>query len=577
MECMAETRNFGDGSALRGFVARMRETADLTAIVGERVRLQKRGANYFGLCPFHSEKTPSFSVNPAKGFYHCFGCGANGDALSFVIQTEAGGDFMTGVESLAARLGMTVPRRGDSDVGDAVAKAIADAHSYFRRELSRSDEAREYLQKRGINDDTIARYEIGFAPPGWGNLAAALHNAHKNDILIRAGLLRTNHARRAYDYFRNRIMFPIMEGAGRVVGFGGRALGEDDPAKYLNSPDTPLFSKKNVVFGVPQAREAARDKKRVVVVEGYMDAVMLSQHGFAESVAVMGTALTMRQAKKLARMADNLVFAFDGDEAGQKAAWRGAGNILPALSDGIGASFLFLPQGEDPDSFVGKNGAAEMERALRGAISLGDYLARQLRLQAGAQTPEGRASWILSAGEKMARLLDSERAPFLREVLTQKFSEAAGVSAEAVRRAAARSAPKKNVGSNARYKMRDSGLLFNLLCCLASRPLLLAAFSENPPLPGDETESAIVADMLNFARRRLDEGDESPDISAHLAAEGYNILARQVKDTVRQRYAKAANPAAEFAAFAERLERMQKRHDRRRELYAAFAEEKSDS
>ncbi len=564
---MSGTRKYGGGGGIsRDFLARMRAAADLGALVGERVHLQKRGANLFGLCPFHAEKTPSFSVNPAKGFYHCFGCGANGDALNFVIQTEAGGDFVAGVEALAARLGMKVPR-GDSSESDAVVEVLADAQKYFRREFSRAEAAKEYLQKRGVNDETIARFGIGFAPAGWRNLRDAMRGRDEK-VLIRAGLLRANE-KGAYDYFRNRLIFPIMEGQNRAIGFGGRAL-DDDPAKYLNSPDSPVFSKKNSVFGIPQAREAAREKKRVIVAEGYMDVAMLSQHGFAESVAVMGTALTARQMLKIARMAENVIFALDGDEAGRKAAMRGVAGILPALSDGMSAAFLFLPAGEDPDSFVRKNGAEELERAIAKAIPLGDYLAENLRENAAAQTDEGRAARILSEGEKLARLLDSGRAPFLREVLMQKFAAAADISAAAMRRVSARG-NARTAGANARWTMRETGLLFNLLCSLAARPRLIGEFSENPPLPGDARESALAAEMLNYARLQTDDGEE-PDIAAHLAAEGYAALSLQVRETVRQRYAAAADPRAEFAVFAERLKREQEKHERMRRRSSSASE-----
>ena len=541
------------GGVSREFLTRLRDSADLAAIIGERVSLKKRGGSFFGLCPFHAEKTPSFSVHPGKGFYHCFGCGANGDALSFIMHTETGGDFMAGVEALAARLGMTVPR-GDSSESDSAAEVLTEAQKHFRRQFSRSAAAQEYMQKRGVDDKTISRYEIGFAPPGWRNLRDAMRGQDES-LLIRAGLLRANE-KGAYDYFRNRVMFPIMESGGRVAGFGGRAL-DDDPAKYLNSPDSPMFSKKNSVFGIPQARSAAREKNRIIITEGYMDVAILSQFGFAETVATMGTALTPRQMKRIARMADNLIFALDGDEAGQKAAWRALPGILPALSDGMSAAFLFLPSGEDPDSFVRKNGTESFERAIANATPLGDYVAMSLRKNAAAMTAEGRAGWILSEGDKLARLLDSERAPFLREVLAQKFAAAADISAAAVRRASARreqTRNSRNTTSNARYKMRETDLLFDLLCSAAARPELLSSFSENPPLPGNARESALVAEMLNYARTKIDEGEEA-DIVAHLESEGYTELARKVRETAHLLYGiGGADPDKAFAVLAEKLE-----------------------
>ena len=552
------------GEIPREFIRRLSETADIATLVGERVQLQKRGSNLFGLCPFHTEKTPSFSVNPSKGFYHCFGCGANGNALNFVIQLECGGDFVAGVEALAARLGMTVPRSGDASTNE-VEDALAEAQKFFRAEFVKSSVARDYLQKRGLSDESAERFGVGFAPPGWDNLKRALRGC-SSETLVRAGLLRAGEKEgkkaSTYDYFRNRIIFPIMEGAGRVSGFGGRAL-DDDPAKYLNSPDSPVFSKKRVVFGTPQARTAAREKNRVIVVEGYMDVAMLSQHGFPETVAAMGTALTDLQAGKIARMAGNIVFAFDGDDAGKNAAWRILPNILPALSDGMSVSFLFLPQGEDPDSFVRTRGSEEFVRAIAAAPSLADYMCAQLWARAKGGSEEGRSSAALAEGGKLLRLLNSNRAPFLREVLEQKLSAAAKLSADAVRRASAKSASagrnQRAARANGRYRMYDTGLLFSLLCCLAARPTLLSEFPENPPLPGSERDSSIVAGTLHYVRAAIDEGEE-PDIVAHLAAEGYSALAGQVREYAGVRYGgQAADPAAAFASLSKKLGRAKAR------------------
>ena len=543
----------------RDFLMQMRAAADITAIVGERVSLKKRGGNLFGLCPFHAEKTPSFAVSPARGSYHCFGCGVYGDALKFVIETECGGDFMAGVEALAARLGMKVPRGGDpaaNALSDSLVQVLQEANAYFRRKLSDSKTAREYLRGRGLDDETVARFGIGFAPPGWDGLKKDLQGRDEA-LLIRAGLLRQRETGGVYDYFRGRLMFPILTGAKRVVGFGGRAL-DDDPAKYLNSPDSPVFSKKNMVFGEPQARAAAREKNRVIVVEGYMDVVMLSRHGFAETVAAMGTALTAPQIKIIARMADNVVFAFDGDAAGRAAAWRGVENMLPVLKDGTNASFLFFAEDEDPDSFVRARGADAFERALRSdAVRLSDYIETKLRQNAAAQTPGSERGRIFAEGEKLLRLVN---APFLRDELQGKLSRAARVKS---------AWREQNNAGAARYKMPETGLLFNLLCCLAARPQLLAGFPENPPLSGNARDCAVVKAVMRYVRQKIDK-DEEPNIVAKLTEEGYAALAWQVRETMRQRYAvAAADPEADFRHFVGKMELQQKNDEQRRRILSA--------
>ena len=551
---------------LSGFTRELRAAADVVEIVGERVSLQKRGANLFGLCPFHHEKTPSFSVNPAKGFYHCFGCGANGDALSFIVETEAGGDFMQGLELLARRLGRTLPRRGGKSE-EELGAILERARAHFCKTMEKFPAALDYIKTRGLKNDIITRFGIGYAAPGWTNLPNSMRE--NTALLERAGLMRPSDSG-GYDYFRNRLMFPIMESGARVIGFGGRLLPDGDESKepkYLNSPDTPMFSKKRAVFGLPQAREAAREKKRALVVEGYMDAVMLSQAGFAESVAVMGTALTPQQAQRIGRMADNIVLAFDGDDAGQKAAWRSLQGILPALKDGMSASFLFLPEGEDPDSFTQKRGADSFERAISGAVSLGDYMAAQLWKNAAGENAEGRTSAALSEGEKLIRLLDANRAPFMRELLARRLAEEAKIAPDAFRRAAARNMPKPK--NKSRLKMRPESLLYNFLCCLAARPSLIESLADNPPLPGGEIESEIAAAVIHNLRRHPGEEEDGADVAAYLYGEGYETLARQMRETARQRYA-AGNPEADFLLFARRLadEHEKRTGARRQEILA---------
>ena len=546
----------------REFIRQLSAAADLTEIVGERVALKKAGNRLLGLCPFHDEKTPSFFVNPQKGFYYCFGCGANGDALRFVIQTAAAGDFMLGVELLAKRLGMPIVRGEGDNAAAQTRQALADAMNYFCQQLSNSPAAQQYLQQRGMQPNTTKQFAIGYAPVGRNNITSALRQ-HSEKTLIAAGLLRDNEKGR-YDYFRHRIMFPILDGGGQVAGFGGRALNPDDMAKYLNSPDIPqVFSKKNVVFGIPQARETARKNNRIIITEGYMDVVMLAQAGFADSVAAMGTALSTQQMQKIGRLADNVILAFDGDNAGQKAAQRSLDNILPALRDGMSISFLFLPNGEDPDSFVQKNGVAAFSTALSAAQPLGDYLNHMLWNNNGGGNKEGQTARALMKGAKLLSTM-SEHAPYFTEVLWQQLAAKAGISVADARRAAANaalatkavakttSAAAMSGNSKNRYTMRDGGDLYNFLCCLAAHPQLIDAVADNPPLPGDNIDVEIVAAALNYLRWFVAEDGQTADIVGYLRGEGYVALAAQIRHTAR-RYAIAPHPEADFLILTKQL------------------------
>ncbi|MDM5147812.1 DNA primase [Candidatus Persebacteraceae bacterium Df01] len=538
----------------REFIQRLIAAADLEQVIGETVKLKKQGKNLVGLCPFHAEKTPSFSVNTEKGFYYCFGCGANGDALRFIVE-QHGGDFVAGVEILASRLGMPIPR-GDNDKSSGFSDDILrEACAHWQAQLKKSSIAREYLTQRGLEAETLARFNIGYAADAWNGLELAL-SKHDKKTLVTVGLLRKKESGGTYDYFRNRIMFPIMENNGRVSGFGGRALGDDTP-KYLNSPDSPVFSKGQTVFGLPQARQHVREKKRIIITEGYMDTVMLSQAGFSESVATMGTAVTARQMEKIIRSADNVIFAFDGDDAGRRAAWRGMENTLPVLRDGASVFFLFLPQGEDPDSFVRAHGAAAFEKQLSGAESLADYIVRQLWENSNATSEEGRSSAALQEGRRLLGLVGAQRAPFLRELLQERLAARAKLSVAAVHQATQRET--KRPTERARFKMRREQPLYKLLCCLAVNPALIEMLTKHPPLPGEAAEVEVIAAVLHHLRWHPE--NEESDLPAYLESEGYLMLSRQVQETGRI-YAKLQSLDVEKELSA-LLERLAKEHHRR--------------
>jgi DNA primase len=374
---------------------------DIVDVVSRSVQLKKAGANYLGLCPFHGEKTPSFTVSPAKQFYHCFGCGAHGNAIGFVMAYSSMG-YVDAVKDLAASAGLQVPderprtpqeiarQERETDLYGVMEKAM----EFYRAELKKSSRAIDYLKRRGLTGEIAARFRIGYAPDDWQALEKAF-GRYDDPALLECGLVIANEDKR-YDRFRDRVMFPILSARGAVIGFGGRVLGEGEP-KYLNSPETPLFEKGREVYGLVQAREAIRKAGRALVVEGYMDVVALAQYDIGYAVATLGTATTPVHVAKLLRLADELVFSFDGDAAGRKAAWKALEVALPLAPDHKPIRFLFLPEGEDPDTFVRAHGKEAFETLVRQAQTATQYLLSELRAHSDLDTPEGRAKFLAEA------------------------------------------------------------------------------------------------------------------------------------------------------------------------------------
>lgn len=381
----------------QSFIQDLLGRVDIVDVVDRHVKLKRAGANYVACCPFHSEKTPSFTVSPAKQFYHCFGCGAHGTAVGFLMEYSGLG-FVDAVKDLAQSVGMTVPEvRSDSaqrraEAGDDLYGVLLKAAQYYRAQLKDAAHAIDYLKRRGLSGEIAKRFGIGYARDGWQNLTAAFPD-YNAKALVTAGLVKVSEESRRYDVFRDRIMFPIVDMRGNVIGFGGRVLGDGEP-KYLNSPETPVFEKGRELYGLYQARRAIRDAGRVIVVEGYMDVVALSQHGVEYAVATLGTATTPLHVQKLLRQADEVVFCFDGDDAGRRAAWRALENSLAQLIDGKPVRFLFLPQGEDPDTYVRKAGKAGFEALLGGAQPLSRFLLDELASRVDLSAAEGRAGFI---------------------------------------------------------------------------------------------------------------------------------------------------------------------------------------
>lgn len=381
----------------QSFIQELLTRVDIVDVVGRSVKLKKAGANYQGLCPFHNEKTPSFSVSPTKQFYHCFGCGAHGSSINFLME-HFGMGFVEAVHELARDAGLTVPEDNSREGRDAAQKASQQlalsqwmdrAAAYYRLRLKETPAAIQYLKDRGVSGETAKRFGLGYAPAGWRNLEGVLPDYAAEDA-ERAGLVIAGDEGRRYDRFRERVMFPIRNPRGQIIGFGGRVMGAGEP-KYLNSPEGPLFSKGHELYGLYEAREGIRETGRVLVVEGYMDVVMLHQYGCTYAVATLGTATTAVHITKLLRQADRIVFAFDGDSAGRRAAWRALENALPVLSDTKQLDFLFLPPEHDPDSFVREEGLEAFEALVRDALPLSSFLLKELASRGDITTPEGRA------------------------------------------------------------------------------------------------------------------------------------------------------------------------------------------
>lgn len=380
----------------QSFIQDLLARTDIVEVVGSRLELKRAGREFKALSPFSHEKTPSFYVSPAKQFFHCFSSGKHGNAIGFLMEYDRL-SFIEAVEELAKQAGLEVPREGGSAerlVLDGPLDALAAAQRFFRDQLREAPAAIDYLKQRGVNPETAKRFGIGYAPDAWDRLTRFFDDPRH---AIAAGLLierdeeRGNARGRCYDRFRNRVMFPIRDTRGRVIAFGGRALG-DDPAKYLNSPETPLFHKGRNLFGLYEAKQATRSAlAQLIVVEGYMDVVMLSQHGITEVVATLGTATTREHLQLLYKSAPRVVFCFDGDRAGRGAAWRALEQALPEAHGGRECLFMFLPEGQDPDSFVQQVGADEFRARIAQAQTLSGFLLGELAQQVNLGTLDGRA------------------------------------------------------------------------------------------------------------------------------------------------------------------------------------------
>ena len=399
------------GRIPQSFIDDLVAATDIVEVIEHYVPLKRAGKEFKACCPFHDEKTPSFTVVPDKQFYHCFGCGAHGTAVGFLMD-YANLEFIEAVEELARRAGRDVPRerggeRAPRDDLEPIFQALEKANAYFQRQLRRHPQASravEYLKGRGLSGEIAAEFQLGFAPPGWDGLLDELGSDETaRATLLSAGLIVHRDDSRPYDRFRDRITFPIHDSKGRVAGFGARVIDNGEP-KYLNSPETPVFRKGRELYGLRRARRAGRSPVRLLVVEGYMDVVALAQSGIDYAVATLGTAATETHVQRLFRAVDDVVFCFDGDEAGRRAAWRAAENALASMKGGRQALFLFLPEGEDPDSLVRTEGRRAFEDRLDDAVPLSRFLFDHLTAGVDLDTPEGRARLVDSCRPHIGRI-----------------------------------------------------------------------------------------------------------------------------------------------------------------------------
>ncbi len=478
------------------FIDELLQRIDIVDVIGARVQLKRAGKEYQARCPFHDERSPSFTVVPQKQFYHCFGCGAHGSALKFVMDYE-GVSFPDAVEQLAAQAGLKVPRdatrAGADDKLAPLYAVLLEATAWFREQLTKSERAQAYFERRGVGSEMIERFQLGYAPDRWDGLSGKLGgNSDRMKLLAAAGLLSQRDNGQSYDKFRDRVMFPIHDRRGRPIAFGGRILDQGEP-KYLNSPETALFHKGRELYGLWQARQSAQKLKRLIVVEGYMDVIALAQHGVDEAVATLGTATTKEHAELLFRNAEDVVFCFDGDRAGRQAAWRALESTLPRLTDGRQAYFLFLPDGEDPDTLVRKEGAEGFRRRMHEAMPLSDYFFDTLSREIDMTSIDGRARLSSRAQPLIEQMPDGAFRDLMREALAERSG---------ARRVVIPAAPQR-VPTRASRQVVQRTLIRSALALLLARPQLL----EEVAVPAridtlDKPGADILRQMIELIRKR---------------------------------------------------------------------------
>ena len=490
------------------FLDELVSRSDIVDIISARVPLKKAGREYKACCPFHNEKSPSFSVSAEKQFYHCFGCGAHGTVIGFLMQYEKM-EFLDAVADLAQRAGLELPREAQAprDPGSAdLHDLMLQAARFFEQNLADNPRARAYVQRRGLDVKISAKFSLGYAPDAWEALLTRF-GAHEEDRrrLLQVGLILERSGERTsgfYDRFRDRLMFPIRDSRGRVIGFGGRVIDQGEP-KYMNSPETPLFHKGRELYGLYEARQARGDFKRLVVVEGYMDVVRLHQAGITYAVATLGTATTQEHLNKIFRMTSEVVFCFDGDRAGRQAAWRALENALPLARDGRELKFMFLPEGHDPDTLVAEEGAEAFENRMKAALPLSEYLVQQLIVDVDLDHIDGRAKLKALAGPLFARMPEG----IYREMLADRLASRVGMPANKLKEFFAAGEPKRAANPSepphrqrGRMSVGRGNLLTQAITLVLHHPAAAGAI-EDPELLGsiDKAGVSVLKELLEQA------------------------------------------------------------------------------
>ncbi len=584
------------------FIHDLLSRVDIVDAIDRHIPLKKAGANYVACCPFHSEKTPSFTVSQTKQFYHCFGCGAHGNAISFLTD-YSGLSFVEAVHDLAAYAGMQVPvQQIDVTSKHAHSKDVLrlpedENHSgniqeispqdlisvmevatrFYREQLKVSEKAIAYLKERGVSGRTAVRFGIGYAPLGWQNLETVFSDYKSEstrNLLVKAGLIIISDDGKQYDRFRNRIMFPILNQKGQIIGFGGRVLEQEEP-KYLNSPETVLFEKGRELYNFFSARRAIREANCVVVVEGYMDVIALSQHEVEYAVAALGTATTGFHIQKLLRQTDTIIFCFDGDKAGRKAAWRALENSLALISDGKYLSFLFLPEGEDPDSYVRRYGKESFEQQLKHAVPFSEFLLKELCSGINLRTSEGRAKLVNDAKP----LLQQVKASVLLLILLKRLAELSGISRDELEdllqiKHISRTQKIKNIPPRKQpltpYRWMISMLLHN--------PSYITKLDRNLLVSCDENNPEVVAlrSLIDFLGEHphLIENKSAPSVLTYLHDSPNLALLEDIESETLER-GDAIDIEAEFLGALAKLQQVQ-RKKRMTELHSKSLDKLSD-
>lgn len=498
------------GRIPKQFIDELIGRTDIVDLIGTRIQLKKAGREYKACCPFHDEKTPSFTVSQAKQFYHCFGCNAHGTALGFIMEYDRL-EFVEAVETLAASMGMEVPHESGPSAPHRdpdLYPLLADAENFFRQQLKKNDRAVAYLKKRGLSGETAARFGIGYAADSWDELLKELGTDGKaRERLVLAGLVIEKEQNKVYDRFRDRIMFPIRDSRGRCIGFGGRVLDKGEP-KYLNSPETSLFHKGSELYGLYEARQENRELARLIVVEGYMDVVGLAQHGICNAVATLGTATTNAHLRRLFQASEEVVFCFDGDRAGRAAAWRALENALPQTGGGHQLRFLFLPDGQDPDSLVRESGAETFASYMAQAETLSQYLIRHLGEQVDMSKLDGKARFT-----ELARpLLRQIPAGAFRELLANEIAKLAGAGDRLARQLAEDGNRPKRVPQRSRSSGRGD-LVRQAVTTLLRYPAAAAHAGDTGWLLEMDGEGCRILRML------LEDALQNPDITTAMLLE----------------------------------------------------------